>query len=68
MYSHPDPTASHAVGAVEKEWRAMAKLAWRYRTDPRTASKIPDPERVFTGIYRRLLQDPLEELEIFLFQ
>ena len=46
-----------------REWRRMTILAYRYRTDPRFAWKIDDPRRLFSGIFRRLLTDPLEELE-----
>lgn len=63
MYTHSDPTASRAVGAAEREWRRMAALAYRCRTDPRAADRIPDLRRVFSGIFSRLLTDPLEELE-----
>lgn len=67
MYSHPDPTAYRAIGAAEKEWLAMAKLAYRYRTNPGSTSSILEPHRIFTGIFRRLLTDPLEDLERLLF-
>ena len=63
MYTHSDPTANRAIGAAEREWKRMTALAYRYRTDPGTAKRIGDPQRVFTGIFSRLLIDPLEELE-----
>ena len=63
MYSHSDPTADRAAGSAEKEWKAMAKLAYRYRTDSRAAKEIPEPERVFTGIFSRLLTEPLKSLK-----
>ena len=62
MYTHSDPTASRAIGAAEREWRRMTVLAYRYRTDPGAAKQIGDPQRIFTGIFGRLLTDPLEEL------
>lgn len=67
MYSHSDPTADRAVGAAEREWKRKTALAWRYRTDPAAAGRIRDPQRLFTGIFSRLLTDPLEELEEALF-
>ena len=63
MYTHSDPTASRAIGAAEREWRRMTALAYRCRTDPKTADRIGEPRKCFTGIYRRLMTDPLEELE-----
>ena len=63
MYTHSDPTANRAIGAAEREWRRMTVLAYRYRTDPGVAKRIGDPQRIFTGIFGRLLTDPLEELE-----
>ena len=63
MYTHSDPTANRAIGAVEHEWKRKTVLAYRYRTDPEAAERIGDPRRIFTGIFSRLLTDPLEELE-----
>lgn len=63
MYSHSDPTAARAVGSAEKEWRSKARLAYRYRTDPLMAEKLREPRLVFTGIFSRLLTEPLESLE-----
>ena len=63
MYKHSDPTADRAIGAAGREWRRMTRLAYRYRTDPRFAWKIDDPRRLFSGIFHRLLTDPLEDLE-----
>ncbi len=62
MSTHSDPTANHAIGAADREWLSMARKAYRYRTDPRFAEKSPNLQREFTGIFRRLLTDPLEEL------
>ena len=63
MYSHSDPTAYRAIGAAEREWRRMTILAYRYRTDPRIAAQFGDPRKLFSGIFSRLLSDPLEDLE-----
>ena len=63
MYTHSDPTANRAIGAAEREWKRMTVLAYRYRTDPGTAERIGDSQRIFTGIFSRLLSEPLEELE-----
>ena len=41
----------------------MLCLAYRFRTDPKLMSRIHEPETIFRGIYRRLLTDPIKELE-----
>ena len=63
MYTLSDPTANRAIGAAEREWKRMTVLAYKYRTDPVTAKRIGNPQRIFTGIFSRLLTDPLEELK-----
>ncbi len=62
MYSHPDPTANRAISSAEKEWRTMARRAYRYRTDPQWNAKKTEWRCAFTGIYNRLLTEPLERL------
>lgn len=58
-----DPTANRALGSVNKEWEQMLCLAYRFRSDSKVANQFPEPEKVFTGIYRRLLTDPIKEME-----
>ena len=55
--AHPDPTANQAIYNVSVEWNRMRRLALRLRLN----GEEPDPA-LFTGIFRRLLTDPLEEL------
>ena len=62
-----DPTASRAVGSVNREWTRMVALAYQYRTDPKVFDQLQTQETVFTGIYQRLLTDPIAELEAELF-
>ena len=62
MY-HSDPTANRAIGSVNQEWERMLFLAYRFRTDPRMADRIREPETVFRGIYGRFLTDSIKELE-----
>ena len=62
MRHYSDPTASRALGAVQREWLQMARLALRLRTG-RCAPDDGALAARFTGIYRRLLTDPLEEVE-----
>lgn len=68
MYTHSDPTASRAIGAAEKEWKRMAVLAYRFRTEPGFADRLRDPRQLFTGVFSRLLTDPLDELEATVFR
>ena len=54
-----DPTASAAIGAVNREWKQMVQLAIRMRSDPELCER---ERRRFRGIYRRLLTEPLDRL------
>jgi len=60
---HSDRVAEEAVGHVEKEWKQMVKLALKIRTKPCNPTWAEEQERKFIGIYRRLLTDPIFELE-----
>ena len=54
-----DPTANIAIGAVNREWKQMVKLAIRMHNDP----VLYERERHrFLGIYKRLLTDPMGKL------
>ena len=64
MMYHSDPTANRAIGSVNQEWERKLCLAYRFRTDPRMAEKIKEPEKVFSGIYSRFLEDPIMELKL----
>ena len=55
--AYPDPTANQAIYNVSVEWNRMRRLAIRLRLN----GEKPEPG-LFTGIFRRLLTDPLEEL------
>ena len=52
-----DASNSYSIYNVSVEWNRMRRLAIRLRLN----GEEPDPE-LFTGIFRRLLTDPLEEL------
>lgn len=61
MAVHRDPTANAAVGAVGREWRRLVRTAIRLR---RTNRELSEEEKsLFTGIYGRLLTEPIESLE-----
>jgi len=64
MY-HSDPTGNQAIGNIGREWRRMAALALRLRDPNRTRHREwEERQRArFVGIYRRLLDDPIDELE-----
>lgn len=63
MRSHSDWTADTAVGTVDKEWRQMAELAIKIRSGNKNPTWIDEQEKKFTGIFKRLLTDPIEEIE-----
>ena len=60
---HRDPTASQAIGNVDREWKQLARLAWQIRTSPRREELEEAHRRTFTGIHRKLMTCPLDELE-----
>lgn len=61
--NYSDPTANSAIGSVNREWEHMICLAYHIRTDSQVTGQIHDPQTVFSGIYRRLLSDPIKDLE-----
>ena len=63
MHYYSDPTANIAIGNASKEWRNMVYLALRLRTCNNDKAWEAAIKRRFTGIYSRLLTDPIELLE-----
>ncbi len=61
MAIHNDPTANMAIGSVSREWKRMVRKAIALRKSNREPS--PEERRMFTGIYKNLLTEPLDELE-----
>ena len=61
MSGYRDPTAEAAVGTVSREWRQMVRKAIALRKTARELT--PEEQKLFTGIYRRLLSEPELELE-----
>ena len=61
---HRDPTFDNAVGSVDREWKEMAKLAVRIRDERVNPVWAEQQSKRFTGIYRRLLEDPIDEVKI----
>lgn len=64
MRSHVDRTMNSAVGSVAKEWRQLAGIAVQIRENPRVNPEWAHEKlKLFTGIYKRLLTDPIEEVK-----
>jgi len=61
MATHSDPTANQATGNVQQEWIETAVLAIRIRRSD-NARWAAAQEARFTGIFRRLLTDPEEDV------
>ena len=60
--AYRNETYDRATSAVAKEWRNMAKLAVIIREKNCNPIWADQMEEKFTGIFRRLLEDPLEEV------
>ena len=61
---HKDPTQDKALGTVNKEWKQMALLALRIRSGRVNPVWAEEQSQKFTGIYKRMLTDPIEEVEL----
>lgn len=63
-YVSTSPTASKAIGNVDREMRAKQKeagyLGARYRKGQLTPEELESARRRFTGIFRSLLEDALQ--------
>ena len=62
MKPYRDRTMNRAVGAVNNEWVHMARLAVSIRKNRFSPTKEEEIRKKFTGIYKRLLDDPLDEV------
>lgn len=62
MRAYRDPTFKNAMDNVMKEEREMAKIAVRIREGRCKPSWAAEKEKMFTGIYRRLLEDPIDDV------
>ncbi len=62
MNHRADPTANTAIGSVSREWNQMVRLALCIRQSGNSEWAQRESRR-FTGIYKRLLTDPLESLQ-----
>lgn len=57
-----NPTENEALGHISREWKQMVKIARKIRQDPYSDWSFNQSKR-FTGIFKRLLTDPLPEEE-----
>ena len=64
MRAYRNPVMDEAAGAVDREWRQMARLALQIREKRCSPIWAEQQEKKFTGIFKRLLEDPIEELKL----
>lgn len=62
MRAYNNVTQDRAVKKAQKEWRMMARIALQMRTGRLSQREFEKYELMFTGIYKRLLEDSIEEL------
>ena len=62
MSKHRDQTMSAAVGAADREWKEMARIALIVRSGKCNPVWAEEQEKKFTGIFARLLTDPEEQV------
>ena len=62
MKPYSDYTMSRAMGSVYSEWRNMVRLAIKLREGKIKGKESSELRQTFTGIYKRLLDDPIESL------
>lgn len=59
---HKDATAERALSSVNREWKHMANLAVMIRDGRSNPAWAEEQSKKFTGIFRRLLEDPIEDV------
>jgi hypothetical protein len=62
MKPYYNPTADKAIGSMSKEWGQMARLALQIREGRMNPYWVEENTKKFTGIYKRLLDDPIDEV------
>lgn len=58
-----DPTFDRAAGSVDKEIKIMTRLAIDIQEGRGNPARLEEMRSKFTGIYARLLEEPVEELK-----
>ena len=62
MKPYKDSTMERACGRLGSEWKYMVRQAIRIREGKYSLNEENEYRKQFTGIYKRLLTDPLSEL------
>ncbi len=62
MKAYKEPTLRKACSNVMNEWKYMANVAVLIRENRCSSDFIDENKPKFTGIYKRLLEDPIEEV------
>ena len=62
MSAYKNRTMNNAFGNVNKEWKYMVRLAVRIREGRYSIKEEQEYRKLFTGIYKRLLEDPMDQL------
>lgn len=62
MRDHADHTYDRATGNVDKEWKRMAAKAIYIREGRFSPQWSEEHIKEFTGIFKRLLTDPIESV------
>ena len=63
MRAYRNPTLDAALGNAYSEWMYMARLAVQIREGRNNPEWVETAKAKFTGIYKRLLEDPIEEVK-----
>lgn len=64
MGAYNNYTMTRAIGRAQGEWKYMVRLALRIREGRLKPEEAEQEKKKFTGIYKRLLTDPMGELYI----
>lgn len=62
MRDHQDKTFDRAFGHVDREWRKMAAKAIYIREGRFSPQWTEEHLKEFTGIFKRLLTDPIDSV------
>lgn len=62
MKPYKDRTMNNAFGNVNREWKYMVRLAVRIREGQYSLKEEQEYRKKFTGIYKRLLEEPMDYL------
>ena len=66
MRAYRDTTSDLAIDRTHRQWRRMAALALQIRSGRCKPDYVEEQEKQFTGIFRRLLTDPIDEVKKYI--